>query len=176
MTPLITQTLLYLLYSFWHLYAARNREPRTIRLGTSPPAVLYRWYALSSFHYTVVGLTFYWFPLSSAYYHSFFPLFLCLQGGVSFLSDVVFLERTNHWSQYLDRTFASYNMLISLLVLRECFAHSQYELVIIVLGMGVKKVDDHCFTKQHIKSYMIFHILWHTILPAFGIYKAVRGT
>jgi hypothetical protein len=176
MTPLTFHILLYFLYSFLHIYVARNRKERVICLEQTPRSALYKCYAFSSFHYTIVGLTLCYYPLSSDYYQSFFPLFLCVQGGISYLSDVVYLERINHWSQYLDRTFASYNMMITLLVLRECFAHSKYELVVIALGIGVKKIDDHCFTNKYVESYMVFHILWHSILPVFGIYKAVRAT
>lgn len=173
MSALVTHTFLYFLYSFFHLYVTRNRPSRIIRLHHTPHTLLYKCYAFSSFHYTLVGLTYYQFPLPSDYYQTFYPLFLCLQGGISFLSDVVYLERTCHWSQYVDRTFASYNMLMTLLVIRHCLNVTRPELVLVAMGIGIKKVDDYCFTKQYITAYMIFHILWHTILPMFGIYKAI---
>lgn len=176
MSPLLFHAVLYLLYSKLHIYATRNRNKRVICLDKSPRSVLYKWYAFSSFHYTIAGLSFYYFRLPSEYYQSFYPLSLCFQGGISYLSDVVYLERSNHWSQYLDRTFASYNMIMTLLVLRECFTFSKYEFAVIALGIGVKKIDDYCFTKQYVNTYMFFHILWHTILPVFGIYKAVQVT
>ena len=176
MSPLNTNLFLYFLYSFLHIYATRNRKARMICLKQSPRSMLYACYAISSFNYTIVGATFFYFQLSSAYYQSFYPLFMCLQGGISYLSDVVYLERVNHWSQYLDRTFASYNTINALFVTIECFTLTRYEVIVILLGFGVKKIDDYCFTKQYIMSYMFFHILWHSILPAFVICKSIRGT
>ena len=176
MSPLNTNLFLYFLYSFLHIYATRNRKERAICLKQSPRSMLYACYAISSFNYTIVGATLFYFPLSSAYYQSFYPLFMCFQGGISYLSDVVYLERVNHWSQYLDRTFASYNMIMALFVIIECWTHSKYDIMVIILGIAAKKIDDYCFTKQYIRLYMFFHILWHSILPAFAIYKSIRGT
>lgn len=165
----------YILYSVGHLYVTQNHKERVIRLDHFPRSLLYKCYAFSSFHYTIVGVTFLCFPLRSDYYQSFYPYFLCVQGLFSYLSDVVYLERIRHWSQYLDRTFACYNMIVALFVIHHCFENSKYELAVVTLGIAVKKIDDYCFSHQHIRAYMVFHILWHSILPVFGIYKAIQA-
>ena len=161
----------YILYAHTHLYLTRNRPHYIISVPCH--GALYHFYAFSSLHYTVLGIILFNYPLISKHFQTFFPLFMCIQGPISYLSDVAYLEDVDHWSHWLDRTFASYNMFWALCVFCMCFEHNNFERAIIVSGILVKKLDDYCFRREYVKTFMILHILWHTILPAYGIYKTI---
>jgi hypothetical protein len=129
-------------------------------------------YAFSSFHYSFVGLACLLSPIPPYHLQRVFPIFMCAQGPVSFLSDVVYVHKANHWSRQLDRTFALYNTMLALIVLeswKPCFL----ECAIILFGLLVKPIDSYYYRNGTRMKYMVAHFIWHTILPGYALYKTL---
>ena len=108
------------------------------------------------------------YPIGIKYYDSFYPYFLLNQGIVSYLSDSLYIDR-NHWSHYYDRTFAMYNSISLLLILKK-FKLTKLNYIMLILGILVKKIDEYYSKKNDIKMYCKFHTLWHTIIPIVAPY------
>ena len=174
MSAVINQFLYYIPFSL--LYSAMNPPKECYcKLLTYGAPILYFIYSLSSFHYTVIGIYLHMYPaILLEYYRPFMPFFLMLQGGISFLNDVYYYDKHIHWSSFLDRSFASY-IFIQFIYQAFYIRWSQLEICVIFMGVTAKAGSSYYGSANDGYRYMVYHILWHTILPVLGIYKAITA-
>ena len=120
-------------------------------------------YSLSSLNYSLLGIFFIHHPIPNKYFQSQMPLFLFIQGIVSYLSDSKYCT-VPHWSHRVDYSLATYNTITGILVGLICY-RLYYSYWIIGEGLLCRKIGSQYRKKSKVGKYMFFHTLWHYSLP-----------
>ncbi len=123
---------------------------------------LYLLYSVSSFFYTVLGLFMLKYPIKFKYFQNFYPYFMIIQGFISYISDVIYADKTSIFHN-IDRGFATYNTIICIIL---AFKYKlSYEFITIILTITAHFVGNYFINKKKIQLRMLTHFFWHLLMP-----------
>jgi len=165
------------LYSIIHIcyqYNYKDNSENLSRLTNIDYCKQINLYSMSSFSYSLVGIVILKYKTPFKHFDSFYPYFLIVQGIISYLSDSNHIDQ-QHWSHSLDISFASYNLLICLIICKN-YKISKIKWLLICFGILSLKIGGMFVSNDKVYIYCFFHILWHTIIPIISIYTIIENT
>ena len=131
-------------------------------------------YSLSPFMYTLTGLCILKYKTKFKYYDKFYPIFLILQGFISFISDSKYIDEI-HWSHPFDKTLATYNLFICIIIASK-YKINNIRWLLIFSGILSFKLGTLSFNYNKVYQYCFFHFLWHTIIPITSIFTIIENS
>lgn len=93
-------------------------------------------------------------------------------GIISYLSDSLYIDKT-HWSHPLDRSFATYNLFICILIGRK-LKISKFKWFLVFCSIISLKIDHYYLNTNKVYEYCFFHVIWHTIIPLISIITIIE--
>lgn len=169
---ILMNLVMYYIYTLFYLYNIRAIYIPRNNL-THKYSYLSTLYKISCFNYSIVGFVMLRYPLIIPELQKFYPYNMIAQGGISYVSDVIYFGQ-HHWSHLVDVTFASYNTLIGLYSLYK-IELTKYEMMMFTSGFIFHKIDSHFYRQNKIAEFMVFHTLWHFIVPSFMVYILIKS-